>query len=475
MRLASSLAGTHNASGLVAIKLRLSVATDNLPIRNPHRMSQPRRILTYSSRGPQRLLTFRRTIGIVGAAGLLLVAWMCAPVAIQTWNRLKILREQSKWMNYDLSPSQIVVLHDGAGPSGNTGSVQAKQLMATSAFTLSGGTMTRSFTPLDTFLTSAGTARSASLWGQEGMVFCGVRSCPAGKRLVVVSFRDTGNWVAGGKKAFIFSADVFVPGGMKSSPTNVRSGSTADFVGYFRLQPTDSVRIFAGQRDPSDPSRITIRYTLNNIEGAVDASLQPDGSKVVFALRSGPLFPLSAQGRPIPKTRTKREGSAHTKRGLSDWMAYHAPGDQLVIFQGRVGFALGDMRLDECPEADALLEKNPDFVVSYVSGDANWIVGRVNAELDGFLASTQTSRTLPFGSNEPGPLLFSGLLGCKAGDRFVAVSFYSKRFWTDDRGHEAFVFSADTGVMVLDPSTRNARSPCHSGPPVAPVISSGVA
>lgn len=218
-------------------------------------------------------------------------------------------------------------------------------------------------------------------------------------------------------------------------------------VGYFRIKPTDVVRIFAGQADPVDRSHFTISYTVNGKKGLIDGNLQPDGKNVVFALRpGGPLLAIPVHHHParcLAQLPPQSPKPAATRRGQAIWMTYQAPPDQLVLFQDKVDRLFGDLRYEESAESNKILDTNPDCVVSYCSGDANWIVGRVNSSLDSFLSGGGTARAPAFGGDR-GPLLYCGARDSRAGERLVTLSFYSKRFWTDaPTPHEAFTFSAD--------------------------------
>ena len=58
----------------------------------------------------------------------------------------------------------------------------------------------------------------------------------------------------------------------------------AEFPGGFPVEA--DVQIFGGQPDPADPSRFTIRYTVNGSPGMIDGRLADDGT-VSLVIRDG--------------------------------------------------------------------------------------------------------------------------------------------------------------------------------------------
>ncbi|HET6251394.1 MAG TPA: hypothetical protein VFE47_27160 [Tepidisphaeraceae bacterium] len=356
----------------------------------------------------------------------------------------------SEWLNYHPPADQIVFFHDKSEFFGGVCTSEAIALMKTEQFdwnkTL---VLCRDHSELDSYLASVGAKRNVYVFdpNPDALLFCGTLKSAAGDRFVLVNTADSGKWANGATKAFNFIFDVYSTGGTNAPLVNVATAPSEFMVGFFRHQAGDTVRIYAGQADPADPSHFTIAYSINDKRGLIDGNLQADGIALVFKARDGgPLIPLPITHKRVPAASSR--STQTTKKAFlaeqSNWMKYKAPADQLVMLQDNPQYVDGDFTYLRAVESDSLLEKNPDFTVSYTSNDANLIVGRVNLNFDGFLAAAKTARALPAQLEVPAPLLYLGERPSANGPRLIAVSFYCKHFWSDHpHAHQAFCFSAD--------------------------------
>jgi hypothetical protein len=87
-----------------------------------------------------------------------------------------------------------------------------------------------------------------------------------------------------GLEQIMLSAHVLRPGTFTSPPAYARR----DRVAFAAAVPAGpEVRVFAGRRDPSDPSRFTIEYQSGSTRGVIEGRLRHDDS-IGFTLLSGP-------------------------------------------------------------------------------------------------------------------------------------------------------------------------------------------
>ena len=114
---------------------------------------------------------------------------------------------------------------------------------------------------LDAFLTNAGQPLSArhDPFGKPlqptPILYCGQRDCPAGKRLIRISYYAQA-FTSHEFQGMIFSADIFETAG----PFNPlrKPASNLCYAGRHNMQPYQALRLFAGQWDPKDLPRFTI-------------------------------------------------------------------------------------------------------------------------------------------------------------------------------------------------------------------------
>jgi hypothetical protein len=106
-----------------------------------------------------------------------------------------------------------------------------------------------------------------------GTLFLGELRTPAGKRRLVGV--DITGWFRGGKSPILSThVRIFEPTPAVQLPPQTGQAT-------FNLALGDregALRLFAGQRDPKDPSHFTIAYTIAGQPGLVDGWLKEDGT-----------------------------------------------------------------------------------------------------------------------------------------------------------------------------------------------------
>ena len=115
-------------------------------------------------------------------------------------------------------------------------------------------------------------------------VFLHRRSTSDSERLVVVLF---GQQLLGGKSHRVLCHRVIRPATFTRGPATLSEGST---ILASSFEWTASVRVFAGQADPSDPSRFTIEVEVDGKARTFDGRLEDDDS-VELRLRDRPTRP----------------------------------------------------------------------------------------------------------------------------------------------------------------------------------------
>jgi hypothetical protein len=136
------------------------------------------------------------------------------------------------------------------------------------------------------FVASAGlTYRNRSsnrTW--PAVLFLHERRNAGGRRLVVVCV-DVFGTPNGPPPKLVFSSTVVIPAGLTGKPTLARPSlhfhrfvppppARASRFGWVEPFP----RFYAGQADPQDPARFTVRFDLNDSSGFMDGRLQDDDS-----------------------------------------------------------------------------------------------------------------------------------------------------------------------------------------------------
>jgi hypothetical protein len=207
--------------------------------------------LDYSPRSP----TYGRwrRLRLIGAIVVLLllipVGWRAAP---RVWNHIQVLYWQRKAMNYSPPADQVVYEDEPVAAallltkSGYSGSVSPHSAML----------MARPWDRFDARLSPPGAEPAATLFLHE------LRNSAGQRRLVVVqdyfrvfgAFRHAVSVTPSDSDACYASGKVFRPGAAFSSP--VELSSTMRFLNMRPLNSSKSLRWYAGQADPKDPSHL---------------------------------------------------------------------------------------------------------------------------------------------------------------------------------------------------------------------------
>ena len=220
----------------------------------------------------------RRRWRRVAAAALLiasLVAGMkyCPPA----WRRCKVLYWQRQCMAYAVPSDQVV--YDDSAVQGGDGSRWS--------------TVSHRPACLDRFDGGA----SASMG--ETIVFLHERVTGSGlRRLVVISHPAGWNGFPNTGLAARLSANVYEPATWRHDADPGISGMFSFGCGVTASQPATSpaVRIYAGQIDMADPSRLTVRYTVDGQVRMLDGRLNDAGDDVEWAERVGPTVRPTTRG-----------------------------------------------------------------------------------------------------------------------------------------------------------------------------------
>ena len=89
--------------------------------------------------------------------------------------------------------------------------------------------------------------------------------------------------------AFGLNAIVITPAGLTTRPKYPDPPMVAfSWIGNLTRPPTTGLRFYAGQPDPRDDSRFTIRYDLSGGTGEIEGKLKDDGKTVSLQITSGP-------------------------------------------------------------------------------------------------------------------------------------------------------------------------------------------
>jgi hypothetical protein len=108
-----------------------------------------------------------------------------------------------------------------------------------------------------------------------GVAFMGRRGSAGGvDRLVVVEIRPTERPASTQARSLDFTAAAYVAAGLRPGQSRVLGAIDELSV---PVPPAVYARVLAGQRDPSDPARFTIRYELGGAPGTIVGRLNDDG------------------------------------------------------------------------------------------------------------------------------------------------------------------------------------------------------
>lgn len=211
------------------------------------RTSEPAPQLEYALPPPlHRRRGFRRAVIASTLLVLLALGWVQIP---RVWHRAKILYWQREWMSFQMPPTRVVLEPDAA---------KAKAL-----WTAGSNYVTRP---------PGGVYYVPPLAGSMGeCVFLHGRRRPDGTlRLIKVS-----EWYDAQRPNLV--AAVIRPATFFNSSLDAFGHGTSYPPGPAGERP----RLYAGQPDPNDPSRFTIKYEYSDRSGSIRGALRDDDS-VVF-------------------------------------------------------------------------------------------------------------------------------------------------------------------------------------------------
>lgn len=217
-------------------------------------------------------------------AGLIFAGWRWGPPA---WRQATLLHWQRQCLNYSPPPDMVIYEADPAA---------AKALLRRPGYSPVDAVRTDSSTnrkptaianiaayrpePWDALLQRGVFAMRQFNSGRPQMTaicFMGELQTPAGeRRLVVVECAAWWQVPQPGLESAALTTYSFTPAGAFGALTNLVDSRGFMGLGGLNHVPSD-VRVFAGQRDPNDPSRFTIRYQAYGQENIVDGSIDNAG------------------------------------------------------------------------------------------------------------------------------------------------------------------------------------------------------
>jgi len=124
------------------------------------------------------------------------------------------------------------------------------------------------------------------------VLFLGQRSNGSQRGLVSILFKGwpqkSRSWIPPDPNVYLISGPSFELECFGIDRHNGRWHFTGSLVTAPPGEPVRNLRFFAGQRDPTDPSRFTIVYQANDKSGAIEGRLEADDT-VSLQIKDGPL------------------------------------------------------------------------------------------------------------------------------------------------------------------------------------------
>ncbi len=224
--------------------------------------------LDYAPAPPlHRSAAVRRWARVALIVGLFVgIVWI-SPRIIQ---RLRLLRLQQQWMRYSAPPSEVVYENDPAE--------MTRLLAAPSRYLRSTNQPHFAYRVPDVpqlfgqigFGEAAGTVFAHRMITKQSV-----------ERLVHVQLYHMASISPWGSVDIELSACPYEPASFYR-PLRSRHGRTARGDGsWIRISPGDTLRIFAGQMDPKDPSHFTVDYLLNGVRHTVDGWLTDEATVII--------------------------------------------------------------------------------------------------------------------------------------------------------------------------------------------------
>ena len=109
----------------------------------------------------------------------------------------------------------------------------------------------------------------------DGFAFAGGRRTNAG-RIRIATLRTQVTWGIDENRSVGLYANPYVPAGWRVGSRIVYPRHVTTL--YFALTPKQALRIYAGQRDPADESRLTFAYDIDGDRGQIEARLVDVGA-----------------------------------------------------------------------------------------------------------------------------------------------------------------------------------------------------
>jgi hypothetical protein len=147
---------------------------------------------------------------------------------------------------------------------------------------------TLSAPPMAPYLTAAGLPPGWLVPPRGATVFLHERISKSGHHRLVLITRPPAH-----DRPFMYAFGleplVITPAGIKGGVTyHFPPSGPYSWLDDLTRPPTAGLRFYAGQPDPADPARFTIRYDLSGGSGEIEGRLKDDGATVSLRITSGP-------------------------------------------------------------------------------------------------------------------------------------------------------------------------------------------
>jgi hypothetical protein len=249
--------------------------------------------LEYAPAPPKRRKLVRRLLVL-----LLLIA-VVTPLLYHRkplTQRGHLLYWQRKCLIYTAPADQVVYEEDGYNPSpllnrpGYSGwPVPPAANAGSTRWPIPPTIATLPAPPLAPYFTAGGLPPGWVAAPKGATAFLHERTSKTGHRRLVMIMRMPAH-SAPFHYAFGLTPFVSTPAGITTGPTYhyPRTDAIIRVLSDWRFPPTDGLRFYAGQPDPGDSSRFTIRYDLSGGSGEVEGRLNDDGQTVSLKITNGP-------------------------------------------------------------------------------------------------------------------------------------------------------------------------------------------
>lgn len=235
--------------------------------------------LDYAPAAPfRRRRRIRRMVAILF---LLAIAWPAYWYGPPLWEKSKVLYYQRRCLAFEAPPEQVVFDDDSADLA-VVGARRDYQVLANKDYHAPSFPKMAAFSPScwNDFTSAAVPSRSAA--GAAAVVFCHELTSRDGVRRLVVVQRasDPGDF---NYNVLSLDAVIIQPGTFSAKPIDVTPPGVIMWLTGAVARQMTPLRIYAGQVDPSDPSRFTIRYAMGKNEHLAEGRLSDGGNEVRFS------------------------------------------------------------------------------------------------------------------------------------------------------------------------------------------------